>query len=294
MYIFRSPEIKMKKIYYLPIFLLIIFSFSYIYISEARGAELVDTNSYENRNLKLTIEHYYDRELVLEYWITTVKPENQNTLSTLIKKSFSNSEPNNLNINEHENPLEHARRLNSLFAINASGWNTANGNINGVQIKEGRVHQNTSNTSGWYTLGIDDEGIMNVFSGTITGQELTTNYNIRNTFSFSIPIIINGEEVNQHIYEAYAPSYNELHPRQIIGQVKDTNDIVILTVDGRSEKSRGMTLPEAAEILLERNCRIAYNLDGGGSVHTIFQGKLLNNPADGEIRDTTDLLYIEE
>jgi hypothetical protein len=103
---------------------------------------------------------------------------------------------------------------------------------------------------------------------------------------------MNGIEVDTSIYSLYS-SYNQLYARQIIGQVNGTNEIIVLTVD-KSSRSQGMTLPQAAAILLSKGCRVAYNLDGGGSAQTIYQGTTLNTPSDGTFRPTPDLLYISK
>ncbi|MGG4507253.1 phosphodiester glycosidase family protein [Heyndrickxia sporothermodurans] len=300
----------MKKSYcFLIIFLLLIILLMYLLIKPEQDSKvketnknrktnmdeiLVETKRYEGKDFHLSMEHYYDEDHAVEYWVTTISPKNQKTLKTLIKKSFAYTKNGQFNTFAKESPLHHANRLSSIFAINASAWNRKTHQTFGVQVKDGVVYQNTSNLGNRaYTLGITNKGIMNVYSSTITGKELVSKYHIVNTFTFSIPIIMNGKEVNQNIYNSYAPSYKKMDPRQIIGQVKGTNDIIVLTVDGRTNRSKGLTLHQAANILLSRNCRIAYNLDGGGSVQTIFQGKVINNPSDKKLRPTSDLLYFK-
>lgn len=39
-----------------------------------------------------------------------------------------------------------------------------------------------------------------------------------------------------------------------------------------------MTLPELAQVFVDRGAQVAYNLDGGGSSAMVFNGSLVNNP----------------
>lgn len=47
------------------------------------------------------------------------------------------------------------------------------------------------------------------------------------------------------------------------------------------------------QILLDKGCRIGFNLDGGGSSVMLFQGKVVNRPSDGEQRENADYIYIK-
>ena len=53
------------------------------------------------------------------------------------------------------------------------------------------------------------------------------------------------------------------HPRTAIGSSKDGKEIIMVTVDGRQQKSLGMTLTELANLMLELGAYNAINLDGG-------------------------------
>ncbi len=78
----------------------------------------------------------------------------------------------------------------------------------------------------------------------------------------------------------------EMHPRTAIGIDYDTNDVLILVVDGRQSFSRGYTMVELAEAMIELGCDEALNLDGGGSSTMVAKkpnGKVgvVNSPSDG-------------
>jgi len=71
------------------------------------------------------------------------------------------------------------------------------------------------------------------------------------------------------------------HPRTAVAKLKD-GKFLMVTVDGRSEESGGIGLPDLAEMLLEMGATDAMNLDGGGSTTMFAGGKVVNKPSDKE------------
>ncbi|MBL7025554.1 MAG: phosphodiester glycosidase family protein [Candidatus Marinimicrobia bacterium] len=82
--------------------------------------------------------------------------------------------------------------------------------------------------------------------------------------------------VNEEVF--FGSSIPEVHPRTAAGITSD-GDLILLLVDGRQLISRGVDLPELANIMLELGCEDAINLDGGGSSALVVNGMLLNRPA---------------
>jgi hypothetical protein len=70
------------------------------------------------------------------------------------------------------------------------------------------------------------------------------------------------------------------HPRTAVGFSRDSSTLYILTVDGRSEKSVGVTLGKLAEIMRRLGAWQAMNFDGGGSTTMVVDGKVMNVPSD--------------
>jgi len=71
------------------------------------------------------------------------------------------------------------------------------------------------------------------------------------------------------------------HPRTAVAKLKD-GKFLMVTVDGRSESSGGISLQDLAEYLLSLGAVDAMNLDGGGSTTMYLDGKVVNNPSDKE------------
>ena len=90
--------------------------------------------------------------------------------------------------------------------------------------------------------------------------------------------------------EIYAPKL-EGHlatQRMAIAQLGDL-EYGIIEIDGGNGK--GMRLIDVAEFIVEvfPECRIAYNLDGGGSTHLIINGKHVHQTPSS--RFISDLIY---
>ncbi len=78
------------------------------------------------------------------------------------------------------------------------------------------------------------------------------------------------------------------HPRSAVGIHPDGKQAILLVVDGRSERSVGMSLDTLADYLVHLGSHEALNLDGGGSsalaARLDGKTKILNTPSDGRER----------
>ncbi|MEO8624406.1 MAG: phosphodiester glycosidase family protein [bacterium] len=70
------------------------------------------------------------------------------------------------------------------------------------------------------------------------------------------------------------------HPRTAIGFSRDSTTLYMLTVDGRSTTSVGMTLTELAGVMRRLGAWQAMNFDGGGSTTMVVDGAVMNAPSD--------------
>lgn len=83
------------------------------------------------------------------------------------------------------------------------------------------------------------------------------------------------------IAEGVIPRFSEnRHPRTGIGFSEDSSTVYFITVDGRQEISRGMSLLEFAGLMIDEGIYHGLNLDGGGSTAMIINDKVVNNPSD--------------
>jgi len=91
-------------------------------------------------------------------------------------------------------------------------------------------------------------------------------------------------------YYGFAAKRN---PRTFAGTTADGR-LVLITADGRSTASLGLSITEEADVAQSLGLTDAVNLDGGGSATMVVDGKLVNAPSDaaGE-RPVGDALLIE-
>ena len=68
--------------------------------------------------------------------------------------------------------------------------------------------------------------------------------------------------------------------------------IVLAILDGRQKTSRGASLKEMAQAMLDQGCVKAINLDGGGSSVLIARGLVVNSPSDGQQRPVASQLLV--
>jgi hypothetical protein len=74
------------------------------------------------------------------------------------------------------------------------------------------------------------------------------------------------------------------HPRTLVGW-SSLGETLLVTVDGRQpDVSVGMTLAEAADLLLALGATDGINLDGGGSTTFVTNGTVANQPSDVAVR----------
>lgn len=89
--------------------------------------------------------------------------------------------------------------------------------------------------------------------------------------------MIRRDEKLEGVTEKFAA---QRHPRSGIGFSSDRRTLYLITVDGRQQQSRGMTLLEFANFMITEGIAYGLNLDGGGSTTLVINGKVVNNPSD--------------
>ena len=84
------------------------------------------------------------------------------------------------------------------------------------------------------------------------------------------------------------PFNDNRHPRTCACITNDKK-LLLITVDGRSSESYGMTLPELTTLAKSLNCKDAINFDGGGSTTMYINNQpengVVNYPSDNKLFD---------
>lgn len=99
------------------------------------------------------------------------------------------------------------------------------------------------------------------------------------------PLLLqNGKVSVRTVEENIAPDIAKGRAPRTAVALKRDGTLMMLVVDGRSNTSSGLTLPELAQYLLRLGAVDAVNFDGGGSSVMSVNGKIVNNPSDGRER----------
>ena len=101
---------------------------------------------------------------------------------------------------------------------------------------------------------------------------------IREAFSFGPALIENGEVLQFNYREKVSCGYPTKAQRLAICQLDTLSYLIVVTEGPEQDKDAGLTIPELVQLLVDKNVRYAYNLDGGSSCTIILNGVKINAP----------------
>lgn len=108
-----------------------------------------------------------------------------------------------------------------------------------------------------------------------------TNHDVDLAVSGSQRMIIDGVQTSDDQVEA---------ARTAVGVNRDGTEVTVVSIDGRAGDSRGMTIQELGDLMLDLDVYNAVNLDGGGSTTMLArragtsEAQVINRPSDGNER----------
>lgn len=171
-----------------------------------------------------------------------------------------------------------AKKNAAIAAINAGGfldrgWTGTGGAPMGFIIHKGKVVYNTAKSEKVRqdTVAFTKEGMLIVGKHTVSQLK---KYGVAEGVSFGPPLIVNGKPTITKGDGGWG-----IAPRTAIGQ-KETGEVLMLVIDGRSLDSFGATLKDVQDILLNYGAVNAANLDGGSSTTMYLNGRVINKPSD--------------
>ena len=188
--------------------------------------------------------------------------------ATVLRGGFAE---NKFGTNIVANTSSIASFYDAVFAINGDYYGFRD---SGIVIRNGVLFRDNGARTG---LAMYTNGTMAVYDETTTTGEQLLADGVWNTVSFGPALVSNGKIV-QGIEAVEVDTNFGNHsiqgnqPRTGLGMIAP-NHFVFIVVDGRSKGySRGVTMPEFAEMFREFGATVAYNLDGGGSATMWFNG----------------------
>lgn len=166
----------------------------------------------------------------------------------------------------------------AVAGINAGGfldrgWTGTGGAPVGFIVHDGKVvyNQIKNENAKQQTVAFTKEGMLIVGKHSMAQLK---KLGIKEGVSFGPPLIVNGKPTITSGDGGWG-----IAPRTAIGQ-KETGEVLLLVIDGRTLESFGATLRDVQDILLQYGAVNAANLDGGSSTTMYYNGKVINKPSD--------------
>ncbi len=171
-------------------------------------------------------------------------------------------------------------------------------NVTEFVVENGKVVEILENES---AAEIPEDGFV-IMIQTSAAQELKSYLKLKSKVSYKVEYepdfgkiilaISGGAKLieNGIIPDTYSHYISGRNPRTIIGTNKNESKVYLISVDGRSKNSIGMTMEEESEFVKELGIFNAINLDGGGSTTLVAKelGKdnysIINTPSGGTQR----------
>ena len=255
--------------------------------SEPESKTIEETIRFKDDKLEIVIDQwcYAFKKTDLRFFVAHVHTTDPLQLRT----AFAGEEYSRDNV---EATSAIAERHDAVLAINGDYYNFKD--KNGLVIRNGVLYRDKPTTRD-ILLVMKDGTFKAMPRGRYPGGqgEQLIAEGVEQAFMFGPLLVDEGEIVE--LPEKYFISMkdNITEPRTAIGQVDD-NHYVFIVVDGRRDgwSENGMTLKRLQQIFVEEGCRIAYNLDGGGSSTLIFNGERINKSSGSRERDVSDIIYI--
>ena len=211
------------------------------------------------------------------------------TDATLIRSAFAQDK---FGTNITAYPSVIAQDKNAVLAINGDYYGFRD---TGIVVRDGIAYRDKGARQG---LAMYRDGSMKLYDETATNAKQLIADGVWSTLSFGPGLVEDGTVIDGidsiEIDTNFGNhSIQGEQPRTAVGMIA-ANHVLWIVVDGRSTGySRGMTMPELAQVFVDRGAQVAYNLDGGGSSAMVFNGALVNNPlGKGKERGTSDILYV--
>ncbi len=188
-----------------------------------------------------------------------------------------------------------AQDANAVVAITGDFYNYRN---YGVVVYNGTIYRDIQRECMPYVLFVDKNGDLNIehCAGGFDVQSYIDEHDITFNVCFGPALINDGHILTSK--EAYDYDQTEgsdgwiygWAPRSAIGQLGELH-YLLCTVDGKNPGYHGTRSYILAQVMSEKQCVTAYNLDGGHTATLLANGKVFNRVAFGGQRASSDILY---
>ena len=189
-----------------------------------------------------------------------------------------------------DTPTTFSMAMNAVVLINGDYYTKW---ANGYIVRQGEIYRwNASPATDLLLIDENSDLHIVVHTGDKADEEAAVEafleeHELINAFFFGPALVVDGELMD--IPEEYLGSPHADNPRAAIGQIAPLT-YALVTVDGRTDESAGITVDELAAYMYDIGCQQAYALDGGNSSALVFNHVLLSQK-DVKERQIPDTIY---
>ena len=180
-----------------------------------------------------------------------------------------------------EKPAEMAARWNGIATLSGDYFGMRDG---GVVIRNGMLYRDEKLTNDVCVLYWD--GTLKCFAPHEFDAIAEMANGAYQAWNFG-PMLL---DANGQVMDDYNTDVGGKNPRAILGYY-EPGHYCFVTVDGRSDESKGLTIRECAEMCVQAGLKQAYNLDGGQTAAMVKGTELFGVPYKGG-RKVGDVLMI--
>lgn len=267
----------------------------------------LDVGEFVYTNAETGVWRYVDDQLKIEIYRRTGKNQKGNkaiwyeaeiwSRGDEVWRIFSNQEGKHMSSADY--PHKVARKNQAIFGINTDYAqsryaNRKNDNRIGIILRNGKEFSNVtlkSTSKKWPpldVLALYPDGNMEVYTSDEHTLAEYVEMGVQTTMAFG-PYLIRDGVRNDADVSAMSTANN---PRTAIGMIEKGHTFAVM-VEGRVSGSVGSNLVFLADLMEQKGCKTAFNLDGGRTACMVFMGEQLNAVENGGYsRPTTELLGI--
>ena len=134
-----------------------------------------------------------------------------------------------------------------------------------------------------------DEATLNAAYSALGGS-VEEGGQIVQAFTFGPALVENGERAHEE-YKRADGGARKPAQRMVIAQDGPLSYVVVCCEGPDNKNSKGLTLEEMGQFMLDLGVETAYNLDGGGSTTMVFNGSKINALSTSKNRSVSDIVY---
>ncbi len=263
----------MNKLIYIKPFFIIVF----IIAADYANAQINDSIAFINAKWEKNKVDLKTKSFIYHFKEKNLFSSNQN-ISYVEVKNKGNATRFAIGFEEEilKTTSAFGRESGAIVALNGTFFDVKNGGsvdfikVNGDIITPNRLDKSNNRAKHQQAAVVISKGKLQLKKW--DGTEMWEKTLLEEDVMVSGPLLI----INKRTQFLDSVPFNTLrHPRSAVG-IKPNGKIILLTVDGRSDNSAGMSLFELSKIMRWLGCVSAINLDGGGST-TLWLGNATDN-----------------